>query len=85
MNRLLVRIALSITGLALIFTSGYLAGRQHGRVATLQAAVQAYQLREKINHEVDNLDPVALCRALSGMSNECADIMFRLHETTQSK
>jgi len=79
-----IRIGLSVVGLGLIFTSGYIAGRQHGRVATLQAAVVAYQNREKINHEVQNLDPVALCRAVGGMPDQCADLLLGLHETTQS-
>jgi len=85
MNALAVRIGLSVAGLVLIFTSGYLVGRQHGRVATLQAAVQAYQIREKVNHEIDNMDDIALCRAVGGMQHECADLMRGLDTTAQSQ
>jgi len=78
MNGLLVRIGLYVVGLSLIFASGYLAGRQHGRVVTLQAAVQAYQMREKVNHEINNMDDIALCHAIGGLPDECADLMQRL-------
>jgi len=62
---------------------GYLAGRNHGREAALKAAVAAYQAREKINETVQNLDPVALCRALGGVREECADLMRRMDETAR--
>jgi len=61
---------------------GYMAGRNHGREATLKAAVAAYQTRERINHETDNLDPHALCRALGGLQHECAALMRGLDKTT---
>jgi len=48
-----------------LVSSGYFIGRQQGRGSALKAAVQAYQAREKINETVQNLDPVALCRACS--------------------
>jgi len=53
----------------------YLTGRYHGRETALKAAVAAYQAREKINETVQNLDPVALCRALGGVPYECAALM----------
>jgi len=64
-----------------VFAGGYVQGQKYGREATLKAAVTAYQTRERINHETDNLDPHALCLALGGMSDECAALLRRMDET----
>jgi|GEM_PF-3204128 len=58
------KIGVVVLVLAGVFAGGYWQGRQHGREALLKAAVESYQLRETINHETKNLDPVALCLAL---------------------
>jgi len=76
------RIGIAALVLGGIFTSGYFAGRQHGREAAFKAAVAAYQARERINHETEALNPVALCRALGGMPEQCAALLRRLDETT---
>jgi len=68
-----------------IFASGYMAGRQHGREATLKAAVQAYQTREKINHETANLDPSRLCLALGGVQSECDDLLRGMDKAASGK
>jgi len=75
MTSLPYKIGLAGAVVMVAFTSGYFTGRNHGREATLKAAVQAYQTREKINEDVQSLDPVALCRALGGMPDECAALM----------
>jgi len=73
-------------GLAVLiaaFSTGYMAGRNHGRVATLEAAVKAHQTRERINHETENMDATALCLALGGLPIECTDIMRGLDKTAE--
>jgi len=80
---LIHKIGIAALFLTAAFTTGYMAGRNHSRVATLEAAVRAHQTRERINHETDNLDPHALCLALGGLPVECADIMRGLAETTK--
>jgi len=68
-----------------IFAAGYWQGRQHGREATLKAAMQAYQSRGQINETVQNLNPVALCLALGGLRDECADLMRGLAEAASGQ
>jgi len=75
MRLVLIRIGIAALLLAGIFIFGYFTGRQHGREAVLKAAVAAYKTREKINHETENLDPIALCRALGGVREQCATLM----------
>jgi len=74
MTSLLYKIGLAGAVVMVAFTSGYLAGRQHGREALLKTAVQSYQLRETINHETNSLNPYALCLALGGERDECRNI-----------
>jgi len=74
------KIGIAALFLMAAFTTGYMAGRNQGREATLKGAVTAYQTREKINHDTQNLDPVALCRALGGMPDECAALLRGLVE-----
>jgi len=69
------KIGLIALALAGIFAGGYWQGRQHGREATLKAAVAAYQTRNKINDKVQNMDATALCLALGGLREECAALM----------
>jgi len=69
--------------LILAFTGGFIQGRNYGREAALKAAVQAYQTRERINHETDNLNPHALCLALGGVQHECATLMQRMDTPTK--
>jgi len=69
------KISLGFLLLAGLFAAGYFSGCQQGRKTTLKAAVSAYQLRGQINHETDNLDPVALCHALGGLREECATLL----------
>jgi len=76
------KIGLAFVAGMMFFSLGFIQGRNHGREATLKAAVAAYQTREKINEDVQSLDPVALCRALGGMPDECAALMRRMDETT---
>jgi len=80
---LLHKLGIAAVVLITAFTSGYMAGRNHGREATLKAAVKAYQTRERINHETENMDAAALCLALGGLPVECADIMRGLAEAAE--
>jgi len=80
---LLHKLGIAAVVLITAFTSGYMAGRNHGRVATLEAAVKAHQTRERINHETENLVPRALCLALGGLPIECTDIMRGLDKTAK--
>jgi len=77
------KLGLAAMCLMAAFLTGYMAGRNHGRVATLEAAVEAYQTRERINYETENMDAAALCLALGGLPIECTDIMRGLAETTE--
>jgi len=79
------KIGLAALVAAGVFGGGYMAGRQHGREATLKAAVAAYQMRETINHETDNLDPARLCLALGGVQHECAALMRGLDKTASGE
>jgi len=79
------KITIAVLILMLAFSSGYMAGRKYGREATLKAAVQAYQTREKINHETDNLDPARLCLALGGVREECAALMRGVAEAASGE
>jgi len=78
------KIGLSIFALSVAWGGGYWHGRQHGREAAIKAAIVAYQLREKINHETDNLNPRALCLALGGVPAECDDLLRGLAEAASN-
>jgi len=75
------KIGTSVLALLMACSVGYFYGRQHGREATLKAAVAAYQTRKTINHETKNLNPVALCAALGGMPEQCAALLRRMDKT----
>jgi len=83
MTSLPYKIGIAAVVLIAAFSTGYMAGRNHGRVATLEAAVKAHQTRERINYETDNLDPHALCLALGGVPIECTDIMRGLDKAAE--
>ena len=61
--------------LAAAFLSGFFYGRSAGRTAALESAVIAYQNRERIDHETDNLSPVDLCIAVGGLPDECTTLL----------
>jgi len=75
MTSLPYKIGLAALVVMVAFTTGYFSGRQHGREAALKAAVQAYQTRNRIDENVQNMDGVALCMALGGLRGQCADLM----------
>jgi len=79
------KIGLVALVLAGVFMGGYMTGRNLAREALLKAAMQAYQLREKINAEVYNMDGVGLCLALGGVREECAALMRGMDKTTQGE
>jgi len=79
------KIGFTVVVLIAAFSTGYMAGRNHGRVATLEAAVKAHQTRERINYETENMDAAALCLALGGLPIECTDIMRGLAEAAKGE
>jgi len=79
------KIGIAAVVLIAAFSTGYMAGRNHGRVATLEAAVKAHQTRERINRETENMDAAALCLALGGLPVECADIMRGLDKAAKGE
>jgi len=79
------KIVVAVLAFVLSFTGGFVQGQKAGREATLKAAVKAYQQREKINENVQNMDGVALCMALGGLRGQCADLLRGVHKTAESE
>ncbi|EJF92636.1 hypothetical protein [Bartonella tamiae] len=67
------------------FLSGFFYGRLSAQKASLQQAVEAFQKRETIDHEISNLNAVDLCIALGGMSDQCTAVLQRLEKTTENQ
>jgi len=78
------KIMVAFLGVVLVFGLGFMRGLDYGREATLKAAVAAYQQRERINHDVQDMDATALCMALGGLRGQCAALMRGLDKTTQN-
>ncbi|WP_083647312.1 hypothetical protein [Pseudochrobactrum sp. B5] len=49
-------------------------GKQDAALKAAQAVAQAIQNRAGINETIDNLDSVALCVELGGMSDQCEQL-----------
>jgi hypothetical protein len=52
-------------------TYAFYQGRKVERAAMLKAAIKAYETREAIDDDIASDDPVALCRRLGGLPDEC--------------
>lgn len=77
-----------ILGVAVIagalLTVGYLRGRADGKVDQLADSVTAYQNREKVDADVQNVSRYQLCRRLGGLPEQC-DELRGLEEAPASK
>jgi len=78
------KIMAAFLALVLVFGLGLIQGQKYGREATLRAAVTAYQQRERINHDVQDMDATALCMALGGVRGQCAALLRGVHEATDN-
>lgn len=66
------------------FALGKYEGRQLERQAVIQRSIQAYQKRERIDHDVSGLDAARLCRELGGLPDQC-DELRRLDEAAEAE
>lgn len=66
------------------FALGKYEGRHLERQAVIQRSIQAYQKRERIDHDVSGLDAVRLCLELGGLPEQCEQLR-RLGEAAESE
>lgn len=66
------------------FALGKYEGRQLERQAVIQRSIEAYQKRERIDHDVSGLDAARLCRELGGLPERCQQLR-RLEEATEAE
>lgn len=59
--------------------AGYVKGRTDGRAAMLKDSIKAWEERAKVDDDIASDDPVALCRRLGGLPDECGQLR-RLEE-----
>jgi len=81
----LYRAGFIIPCLAAAFVSGFFYGRLSGHGEQLKSTVAAFQNRERIDNEIENLDAINLCLALGGLPDKCASIVRGLEKAAPCK
>lgn len=74
MTTLLYKIGAAAVVAALLYGSGYLQGRNDGRVSQLRDSVAAYEKRKAIDGDVQDLGSHDLCLELGGLPVECNEL-----------
>lgn len=74
MSALLIKIAIVTVVAGGLAGGGYYKGRMDGRAAVLRDSIKAWESRAEVEDEIASDDPVALCRRLGGMPDECDEL-----------
>ena len=65
---------LAVALVAGIFLAGYWQGRNAGKREQLEDTIKAFEKRQEIDNEIDNLDAYRVCLELGGMPEQCAEL-----------
>ncbi|RCL03999.1 MAG: hypothetical protein JSC189_000036 [Candidatus Tokpelaia sp. JSC189] len=67
------------------YLRGYASSELRGKLKRVKAASSTQKMREEIDHEIPNLNPIDLCTALVRLSNKYASLVQWLDEATKSE
>lgn len=65
------KLAIGAAIVGAIAAGAYFKGRADERAGMLKEAIEAWEDRAKVEDEIASDDPVALCRRLGGLPDEC--------------
>lgn len=64
--------------LAAAFVSGFFYGHNLSGRQALQSALAAYNMRQKVDRNVEKMDNIELCHALGGLRADCRAVLRRV-------